>query len=409
MRAALAIPIALFASTASAQLPTKEACIAANERGQDLKSNGKLQSARIALLVCMDNACPGPVREDCARLLEEVNKAQPSIVFEAKDGGGNDLSNVRVLMDGLLLVDRLDGKAINIDPGPHRFRFEASGAEPVERRFIIREGEKARVERIVLAQRPADPPPPVKPPPPPPRSDPPPYRPDPKPYVPAPTPPPTPSKSRWPYGRSAFQIGFSGSPEMRFSYGDFADFMDQLAPNIDGEKLFGGTIMGHVYIRVYHGLMIGGFGGVRIGPNYHGADFKGIIRGGGSLRFDFAHSDKGKEHAAGYLAAHGAFVQFGNGKLCDASSLGVPSSACPAIKSKFEATFGAELGADVLINTIGLGIFTRVWYGRAAVFNKDGNTSSISPSGKEILYNGDQLYVNLSGWEIIGLKVIFGI
>lgn len=147
----LAILAALLASaTAAAADPTKLECIAANSAGQDLRRGGKLRDAREKLALCVSTSCPGPVREDCAQRLEEVDKVMPSVIFEAKDGAGNDLSAVRVTMDGRSLADRLDGTAIPIDPGPHDFVLEAAGLPRAQKRLVLREGDKGRHERIVL-------------------------------------------------------------------------------------------------------------------------------------------------------------------------------------------------------------------------------------------------------------------
>ena len=85
-------------------------------------------------------------------MLDDVEKEIPTIVFEVKDGDGNDVSAVRVVMDGGELVPCLDGKSITVDPGEHVFRFESSSGKAVTRNYILREGEKNRRERIVIAR-----------------------------------------------------------------------------------------------------------------------------------------------------------------------------------------------------------------------------------------------------------------
>ncbi len=50
-----------------------------------------------------------------------------AIVFEAKDGAGNDLVAVTVTMDGQRVTDKLDGLPLQLDPGEHRFTFESEG------------------------------------------------------------------------------------------------------------------------------------------------------------------------------------------------------------------------------------------------------------------------------------------
>jgi hypothetical protein len=148
---ALAVCVLLSPSAALAAGPTKEACVAANEAAQDLRQAGKLREARQKLLVCVSDACPGPVREDCVQRLNDVNTAMPTIVFEVKDPSGNDVSAARVSMDGQPLVDRVAGGAVSIDPGEHRFAFDdANGLSHAEQTVVVREGDHDRHVRVVL-------------------------------------------------------------------------------------------------------------------------------------------------------------------------------------------------------------------------------------------------------------------
>lgn len=151
-----AAPVALLVlgtpSYVMAAPPTKEACVAANEAAQDLRQAGKLREAREKLLVCVSDACPGPVREDCAQRLNDVNAAMPTIVFEVKDPNGNDVGAARVTMDGQPLVDKVTGGALPIDPGQHRFTFDdAGGLTHAEETVVVREGDHDRHVRVVLA------------------------------------------------------------------------------------------------------------------------------------------------------------------------------------------------------------------------------------------------------------------
>jgi hypothetical protein len=149
---ALAVSGLLWSSAALAAGPTKEACVAANESAQDLRQAGKLREAREKLLICVSDACPGPVREDCVQRLNDVNTAMPTIVFEVKDPNGNDVSAARVRMDGQPLVDRVTGGAVSIDPGEHHFAFaDANGSAHSEQTVVVREGDHDRHVRVVLA------------------------------------------------------------------------------------------------------------------------------------------------------------------------------------------------------------------------------------------------------------------
>jgi hypothetical protein len=145
---ALALAAALATVPAAAD-PTKEQCIAANDRAQELRQTGKLGAAREQLLVCVAQSCPGPVRADCAQRLEEVARATPSIVFDVKDSAGNDLPGVAITMDSDPLA-RAPGAAFDVDPGEHTFVFEAAGLQKVEKKLVIVEGARQRRVAIVL-------------------------------------------------------------------------------------------------------------------------------------------------------------------------------------------------------------------------------------------------------------------
>lgn len=131
-------------------MPNMDQCIDADTQAQDLRREGKLLSARAALQVCTDPACPRLVREDCAQRLSELGNAIPSLIFNAKDGTGRDLSAVAVTLDGKPLVDQLDGSAIEVDPGEHTFGFQAAGLPPATLKLRIVEGEHARRHEILI-------------------------------------------------------------------------------------------------------------------------------------------------------------------------------------------------------------------------------------------------------------------
>ena len=128
--------------------PTTADCLTASETSLALRNQHRLREARAQLLVCSAASCPADIRDECIRRVEMVNASMPTIVFEAKDSAGNDLSAVRVTMDGGPLVDRLEGTALSIDPGEHVFVFETAGQPLVQKQMVIREGEKGRRERV---------------------------------------------------------------------------------------------------------------------------------------------------------------------------------------------------------------------------------------------------------------------
>jgi hypothetical protein len=140
----------LAAASSAAADATKDQCIAANESAQDLRQAGKLREARQKLTLCLATSCPGLLRQDCAQLVNDIDAAMPTIVFEVKDSAGNDLDAVRVTMDGAPFAEAVNGTAIPADPGSHRFGFEAEGLARTEKILVLREGDKSRHERVIL-------------------------------------------------------------------------------------------------------------------------------------------------------------------------------------------------------------------------------------------------------------------
>jgi hypothetical protein len=140
--ALLAGPAARAAAAADA--PTKQQCVVANESAQDLQRAGKLIEARLRLLTCADDACPGAVRADCAEQLQAVGKALPTIVLVPKDAGGADANGAALAIDGVAQPAALDGTPVPLDPGPHTLTVTLTGWPPVSLRLTVRPGDRVR-------------------------------------------------------------------------------------------------------------------------------------------------------------------------------------------------------------------------------------------------------------------------
>ena len=135
------------------------ACAGASESAQSLRSSGKLVEALDRVPACLHLRCPDFVRRDCEALRTDVQASLPTIVVRARAPDGADATEVRVLVDGVPFLDRLDGRAKPVDPGPHTLRFEMSGADPIETSVVVREGEKMRIvdASFTTPTRPASP------------------------------------------------------------------------------------------------------------------------------------------------------------------------------------------------------------------------------------------------------------
>jgi hypothetical protein len=149
----------------------KEACVHAVDRAQVARLDGKLREAREGLLTCARPVCPNEIREDCTRWLAEVEASLPSVVIETVWADGHPATAVSVTLDGEPLPEAGDARAVTLDPGAHTFRFEVSGATPVEIRNVVHEGERNRLIHVTFTPT-APPAPPIAPPSPPPAPEP---------------------------------------------------------------------------------------------------------------------------------------------------------------------------------------------------------------------------------------------
>ncbi len=142
--AALFAFVFLFASR-ECQAASKEECLDAHARGQDLREHGQLTRAKQAFLVCAQRTCPGLVQADCARFGDDLDRLMPTVSFVARDGRGGDLPSTSIYVDDALVTSRLeDGRAYELDPGRHTVRFIHDGHE-VSLTPVVNQGEKGRV------------------------------------------------------------------------------------------------------------------------------------------------------------------------------------------------------------------------------------------------------------------------
>jgi hypothetical protein len=145
--------LSLHGAPAGAQgaVDEKSVCIDAVTKGQPLRDAHELVEAREQFRVCARAECPARLRTDCAAWLSEIDKTMPTVVLSAKDQAGRDVADVKVSVDGKPLVDRLDGRAVEVDPGMRSFRFERSDGSSTTQEALVKEGEKARSVSVSLS------------------------------------------------------------------------------------------------------------------------------------------------------------------------------------------------------------------------------------------------------------------
>ena len=126
------------------QKAEKQACVDAHTTGQGLARDGKLTAARAEFITCGRETCPGAIRNDCVQWLTDANASQPSVVVEARDERGKQTTQVQVYIDGRLVAEGLDGRAIEVDPGTRAFRYVSRKGSAIDERVVILEGQKNR-------------------------------------------------------------------------------------------------------------------------------------------------------------------------------------------------------------------------------------------------------------------------
>lgn len=135
-----------------------ERCVQAHEQAQLARLEGSLTESRRALKSCALETCPTAVQRDCVRWLDELNEQIPTVVFEALTDSGA-AQRVRVSHGDRVLVELLDGRPIELDPGYYEFRFELAGQEPKVLSVLLKQGEKNKLVsadfRHVVAPAPA--------------------------------------------------------------------------------------------------------------------------------------------------------------------------------------------------------------------------------------------------------------
>jgi hypothetical protein len=132
-------------------------CIASHSTGQREAKAGHLRLATQLFTQCgSDETCPDRLRQECAEFLQAVGQTVPTVIFSVLDEKNQDISQVKVFSLDELIVDGLDGRAVQVDPGKHRLRFLLPWGAVLSSDVLIREGEKNRLIQVKIAEASAD-------------------------------------------------------------------------------------------------------------------------------------------------------------------------------------------------------------------------------------------------------------
>jgi hypothetical protein len=127
-------------------------CLQAASKGQVLRDSAKIVEARELFVVCARPECPAMVRSDCAGWLEAADKNVPTVVIRAKNIAGADVTDFRLVIDGMPLATNPAGVAIPLDPGSHEFHFQLPDGTGADRTVVVLEGQKNQPLEVVLGK-----------------------------------------------------------------------------------------------------------------------------------------------------------------------------------------------------------------------------------------------------------------
>jgi hypothetical protein len=153
--------LACMPSAAWADHSTSQACADAYVHGQKLRNAHKLIEARDAFRSCAQSSCAAFIVKDCSEWLDGVQANIPAVIPIATEDTGNVLSEVKVSMDGTILVTAIDGRSIEVDPGLHTFSFDASDGRTAHTSALVTEGDKMSRVAVKFASVAGAPPPAV--------------------------------------------------------------------------------------------------------------------------------------------------------------------------------------------------------------------------------------------------------
>jgi hypothetical protein len=148
--------VVLSAGTSSHAEGNKAACEASFNDTQTLRKSGKLIESREAATTCA-RECPSFASQPCVEWLSQIDASVPSVVLKSASEGD---SSGNVYIDDKRIAQGLEGRAIDLNPGRHSFRFEPSNPDGNGKAgqgiqtatLLLVEGEKRRIVNLVLAE-----------------------------------------------------------------------------------------------------------------------------------------------------------------------------------------------------------------------------------------------------------------
>jgi hypothetical protein len=138
-------------SSKSSSSETKTQCVYAYKNGAAQAAAGQMRLALESLKSCAHAHCGTAVFKECSRRAVMLEADIPSVVPLVVDAGGRTVADVQVTMDGEMLVSKIDGRAINVDPGEHEFAFKNERGVLGTLKVIVPQGQRNRPLTLELS------------------------------------------------------------------------------------------------------------------------------------------------------------------------------------------------------------------------------------------------------------------
>ena len=109
--------------TRAEQHDANKICVDSFNTAKERRESGHLIEAREFLSKCARKTCTDFLQQECTTLYTQLEADVPTVVPVVTDDTGAPHALAEVRMDGELLTSKIDGHALQVDPGKHEFSF----------------------------------------------------------------------------------------------------------------------------------------------------------------------------------------------------------------------------------------------------------------------------------------------
>jgi hypothetical protein len=150
-----ACAVALVASTSATAAAEGKRVIctraySAYKSAVEREQAGHPGEARELLATCLKATACGGLVPKCAALYDRVATDRATVVPVVTDESGQPRVDVQVKMDGQLLISKLDGRALPVEPGLHEFTFGTDRGVFATEKVQINEGQRNRLITVSM-------------------------------------------------------------------------------------------------------------------------------------------------------------------------------------------------------------------------------------------------------------------